>query len=49
VDRIEYLREKLYKAIETGNAEHILKTSQELDKLIFYHMELSINISKKSA
>jgi len=49
VSQIEFLREKLHKVIETGDAANILRISQELDKLILTFMEKQTNINKKSA
>ncbi|MCX7745591.1 MAG: aspartyl-phosphate phosphatase Spo0E family protein [Clostridia bacterium] len=46
---IEYMREELYKVIETKNADAILKISQELDELIVFYMENYICENKKSA
>lgn len=41
MSQIEYLREKLYKVIETGDVDYILKVSQELDELIMVYMQSS--------
>lgn len=49
MEKIEYLREKLHKAIEIGNIENILKASRELDKAIYAYMQKNLNLNKKSA
>ncbi|MCX7922182.1 MAG: aspartyl-phosphate phosphatase Spo0E family protein [Clostridia bacterium] len=49
MSQLECLREKLYKVIETGDTEYILKISQELDELILNYMETQVNTSRKSA
>ena len=49
MSQIEYLREKLYELIETGDSGGILMVSQELDKLILSYIENQINLSRKSA
>lgn len=41
LDNIEVLREKLYKALETGNTELIFAVSRELDNLILANMKAS--------
>ena len=46
---LEYLREKLHKALELGNPEDILRTSRELDKIICAYMQNNINLGKKTA
>lgn len=40
--KLEYLRQKLYSAIDAGNTIEILKASQELDVEIAKFMRLSL-------
>jgi len=50
MSQIENLREKLYKLIETGNLDDILRISQELDKLILhFYTNSTESTNKKSA
>jgi len=39
MNRLEILRQHLYKEIEKGNKEDIIKASQKLDKVIFKYMQ----------
>ncbi|RCX17953.1 Spo0E like sporulation regulatory protein [Anaerobacterium chartisolvens] len=38
MSHLERVRQELYKSIESGNAEEILKISRELDKIILIYM-----------
>ncbi|HBW26111.1 MAG TPA: Spo0E family sporulation regulatory protein-aspartic acid phosphatase [Hungateiclostridium thermocellum] len=46
MDKIEYLRQKLHKVIESGDHNAILTVSQELDVLIVRHMINQLHLSK---
>jgi len=46
LDKIEYLRQKLHKVIESGDHNAILTVSQELDVLIVRHMINQLHLSK---
>jgi len=46
---IEKLREELYRAMETGSLNDILRASQKLDKTIFLHMKHMVDKNKKTA
>ncbi|NLD50485.1 MAG: Spo0E family sporulation regulatory protein-aspartic acid phosphatase [Clostridiaceae bacterium] len=49
MNKIEYVRRKLYNVIETGDKESILKISQELDMLIAKYIKLQLRSCKKYA
>ena len=39
MSQIEFLRQKLYKVLEAGDKEAVIKISQELDRLIVIYMQ----------
>ncbi len=47
MSQIEYLREKLHKAIADGGRDEILKISQELDKIIVCYMMNQVDDAEK--
>lgn len=47
LDRIEYLRQKLYNVIESGDQRAILEVSQELDVLIVRYMVHQLHMEEK--
>jgi len=50
IEQLEQLRNKLYEVIDTGNAEDILRISQELDDLILFYTKNNFkSISIKSS
>ncbi|MCX8130395.1 MAG: aspartyl-phosphate phosphatase Spo0E family protein [Clostridia bacterium] len=49
MSKLEFLREKLYKVIEKGSCEDILKASQELDRLILFYMKQGKKIKRVPA
>lgn len=49
MSQIERMRQTLYKVMEAGNADDILKVSQELDKLIVLYMQNWISAQAKLA
>ena len=49
LEKLEELRNKLYEVIDNGNAEDILRISQELDDLILFYTKNNFkSISIKS-
>jgi hypothetical protein len=49
LNQIEYLKEKLYIVLRTGNYNDILEVSIELDKLIVAYMKASMSVNKKTS
>jgi len=45
---LENVRQELYKVIELGDSNEILKVSQMLDKLILDHMEYKLSLSQRT-
>jgi len=46
LDKIEFLRQKLYNVIESGDHHAILTVSQELDILIVRHMIHQLHLNE---
>jgi hypothetical protein len=49
VSQLEYIREMLYKVLEKGTKDDILRISQELDKLIILYMQQNGKIQQITA
>lgn len=49
MDHLELLRETLYKLIENGDNDSILRKSQELDEQIVFYMKKQLSLKAKSA
>jgi hypothetical protein len=46
MEEMEYLRQKLYETIRLGNADEILRISQELDNFVLYYTKKQLSLKQ---